>query len=92
MGRVPEIVQRVQPSVVTVLTDRGEGSGVVYRPGTIVTNHHVVAGAEPVKQFETRVQVFFCASLLMVGLLIQATVGSLGGAGRRLQNRWGSAV
>ena len=46
IGRVPEIVQRVQPSVVTVITDRGEGSGVVYRPGTIVTNHHVVAAAQ----------------------------------------------
>lgn len=49
MGRVPDIVQRVQPSVVTVITDRGEGSGVVYRPGTVVTNHHVVAGARTVR-------------------------------------------
>ena len=49
IGRVPEIVQRVQPSVVTVITDRGEGSGVVSWPGTIVTNHHVVAGARTVR-------------------------------------------
>lgn len=39
--------------------------------------------AEPVKPFETRVHDFFCALLVMVGLLIQAMVGSLGGVGRR---------
>lgn len=45
-GRIPEIVREVEPSVVAVLTDRGEGSGVVWdSDGTIVTNEHVVAGA-----------------------------------------------
>lgn len=44
--RIPEIVRAVQPSVVAILTDRGEGSGVVWAgDGTIVTNDHVVAGA-----------------------------------------------
>ena len=50
------------------------------------------SGAEPVKAFETRTQDFFCVSVWMVGLLIQATVGSLGGVGRRPQNRRGLAA
>lgn len=45
-GDIPEIVRRVQPSVVAVLSAGGEGSGVIYdASGVIVTNHHVVAGA-----------------------------------------------
>jgi serine protease DegQ len=49
-ARIPEIVRMVQPSVVAVLTDVGEGSGVVWRKdGLIVTNHHVVAGASTVE-------------------------------------------
>ncbi|MBK5224745.1 MAG: trypsin-like peptidase domain-containing protein [Acidimicrobiia bacterium] len=44
--RIPDIVREVEPSVVAVLTDVGEGSGVVWdADGTIVTNNHVVAGA-----------------------------------------------
>ncbi|WP_218956402.1 S1C family serine protease [Halopolyspora algeriensis] len=43
-GRIPEIIDRVRPSVVTVRTSKGVGSGVVYRSnGVIVTNRHVVA-------------------------------------------------
>jgi serine protease DegQ len=46
---LPALVRRVEPSVVTVLTERGLGSGIVYRAdGTIVTNAHVVAGAQDV--------------------------------------------
>jgi serine protease DegQ len=46
LGSIPEIVRRVEPSVVAVLTDAGEGSGVVCdRAGKVVTNRHVVAGA-----------------------------------------------
>ncbi|MHB8295212.1 MAG: hypothetical protein ACYDH5_11445 [Acidimicrobiales bacterium] len=48
--------------------------------------------AEPVKTFETKSQDFFCRSLWTVGLLIQATVGSLGGEGRRPQKRRGLAA
>ena len=54
--------------------------------------HDIGIGAEPVKAFETEVQDFFCASVWMVGLLIQATVGGLGGVGRRPQNRPGLAA
>jgi S1-C subfamily serine protease len=45
-GAIPDIVEEVEPSVVTVVTDTGSGSGVVYdADGTIVTNNHVVDGA-----------------------------------------------
>ncbi|MGH9231326.1 MAG: S1C family serine protease [Acidimicrobiales bacterium] len=45
-GRIPDVVREVEPSVVAILTDRGEGSGVIWdQDGTIVTNHHVVAQA-----------------------------------------------
>lgn len=48
-GRIPEIVDEVEPSVVAILTDGGEGSGVVWdADGTIVTNNHVVAEAEEI--------------------------------------------
>ena len=49
-GRIPELVDRVSPSVVTVLTSgdatTGTGSGVIWSAdGIIVTNDHVVDGA-----------------------------------------------
>ncbi|MFN2557296.1 MAG: S1C family serine protease [Nitriliruptorales bacterium] len=47
---IPRIVAEVEPSVVAVLSENGEGSGVIYRSdGTIVTNYHVVAGARRVQ-------------------------------------------
>jgi serine protease DegQ len=49
-GRIPGIVRHVQPSVVAVLTDEGQGSGVIWdEAGIIVTNSHVVAGAGEVE-------------------------------------------
>ncbi|HZA08876.1 S1C family serine protease [Mycobacterium sp.] len=41
-----DIVERLSPSVVTVQTDSGLGSGVVLRPDIVVTNEHVV-GRQP---------------------------------------------
>ena len=35
-------MERVSPSVVTVVRDGGVGSGVVLRPDIVVTNAHVV--------------------------------------------------
>lgn len=43
-----DVVERVGPSVVTVRTDDGVGSGVVYRPDIIITNAHVVGRARDV--------------------------------------------
>jgi S1-C subfamily serine protease len=52
LAEVPAIYQRMQPSVVAVLVSgrqtAGEGSGVVYKPNRIVTNNHVVEGAQNV--------------------------------------------
>ncbi len=49
-ARIPSIVRDVEPAVVAVLTDAGEGSGVVWRPeGLLLTNHHVVDGARSVE-------------------------------------------
>lgn len=47
---VTDVVRRLEPSVVTVMLERGVGSGVVYREdGVIVTNEHVVRGQEQVQ-------------------------------------------
>ena len=53
--RIPQIVERVQPSIVTIFAQQsagpagasqGVGSGVIYRAdGIILTNHHVVTSA-----------------------------------------------
>jgi serine protease DegQ len=52
-GRIPEIVRAVSPTVVAVLVSgaqgTGEGSGVIWgEDGVIVTNNHVVEGAQEV--------------------------------------------
>jgi S1-C subfamily serine protease len=65
-GRIPDIVQKAQPSIVTVFAaggsgTQGIGSGVVYRSnGTILTNNHVVAGA-------TRLEVGFADGSRVAG-------------------------
>lgn len=47
-----QVVTRVLPSVVQIVTDQGEGSGVVFDgDGNIVTNAHVVAGARTYQVF-----------------------------------------
>ncbi len=47
---IPQIVRDVEPSVVTIFTSKGLGSGVVYKDdGTIVTNAHVVGTSQTVQ-------------------------------------------
>lgn len=47
---IPGIVAEVEPSVVAVLTDLGEGSGVVWNAeGLVLTNHHVVVDARSIE-------------------------------------------
>ena len=49
-AQIPDLVDRVEPSVVAILTDGGQGSGVVWdADGAVVTNDHVVAGARQVE-------------------------------------------
>lgn len=46
---VAEVARIIGPSVVQVETPVGQGSGVVYADGLILTNHHVIADATAVR-------------------------------------------
>jgi putative serine protease PepD len=43
------VARSLGPSVVQVETNRGQGSGVVYADGLLLTNHHVIEGATQVQ-------------------------------------------
>jgi putative serine protease PepD len=48
-GSAAAVAQSVGPAVVSVRTDQGLGSGVIYDPsGLILTNAHVVQGAQSI--------------------------------------------
>jgi S1-C subfamily serine protease len=48
--RIPDVVSKVQTSVVTIITSKGLGSGVVWSAdGVIVTDEHVVSGSKQVE-------------------------------------------
>jgi S1-C subfamily serine protease len=50
LGSVADIVDQVQPSVVSIIRQGGEGSGVIWsEDGLVVTNEHVVRGANRVE-------------------------------------------
>jgi tetratricopeptide (TPR) repeat protein len=71
---LPELVRRVKPSVVSVITydQKGEvkitGSGFFVRPGQILTNLHVVEGASraEVRTFEGKGRTYAVEGLLAV--------------------------
>jgi S1-C subfamily serine protease len=46
---IPELVEELQPSVVSIVVDTGEGSGVIVDEDTVVTNAHVAEGARRVQ-------------------------------------------
>ena len=85
----------------SLAADRGHGSGGVVEVdvgwlgvGSAGRESSVPVervGSEPVKHFETRSCHAVCATS-SVGSLIQATVGSFGGWGRRCRNRAGLAA
>jgi serine protease DegQ len=46
VDQLPVLVARLEPTVVTVFTNLGQGSGIIWSSdGTIVTNNHVIANA-----------------------------------------------
>ena len=56
-GDIPEVVRKVEPSVVTIAHDQGTGSGVIWsKDGVVVTNNHVVRVQDQVVE---RVEVAF---------------------------------
>lgn len=46
---IPDIVDELQPSVVSIVVENGEGSGVIVDADTVVTNAHVVGDSEEVQ-------------------------------------------
>ncbi len=54
---VPDAVQRIEPSVVTVRTQKGLGSGIVYRNDVVITDQHVIAVQEGQPQTVQQVKV-----------------------------------
>jgi len=71
---LPELVRRVKPSVVAIATydSQGEalmtGSGFFLRPGQVVTNLHVIRGAQrtEIKTLDGKGRVFAVAGVLAV--------------------------
>ena len=54
LDQLPALVARIEPTVVTVFTNLGQGSGIIWSSdGMIVTNNHVIANATAIMvQFE----------------------------------------
>jgi tetratricopeptide (TPR) repeat protein len=73
---LPELIRRVKPSVVSVITYDAKnnvsvtGSGFFIRPGQVVTNLHVIEGAHhaDIRTFDGKGKTFAVASILDVDL------------------------
>lgn len=78
-----DLVARAAPSVVQVITEGGEGSGVILAPsGLVVTNHHVMGGgsrATIVTADERRVPATLVRSSPSEDLAILRAQGVVGG-------------
>src|SRR6266498_5858645 len=49
-GQIPDVVSKTQTSVVTIITSKGLGSGVVWSAdGIVVTNEHVINASKRVE-------------------------------------------
>lgn len=69
--RIPDIVDRAKPSVVTIRTGNGVGSGVIYRSnGVIVTNAHVVARGQQARSYVDEVTVVFATGKRTTGRVV----------------------
>jgi S1-C subfamily serine protease len=67
---VPQVVTKVEPSVVTVRTPNGLGSGIVYRGDIVITDHHVVAQQEGSQPMFHQVRVSLADGSTTVGTVV----------------------
>jgi S1-C subfamily serine protease len=62
---VPSIIARVEPAVVSITTDQASGTGIIITPsGQIVTNYHVIAGANYIHVVQFRQADFKIATVV----------------------------
>jgi S1-C subfamily serine protease len=73
---ITDVVQQVEPSVVTVRTQKGLGSGIVYRKDIILTDQHVVAVNEGQPQTFSRVQVSLADGTTLTGKVVGSDVAT----------------
>jgi S1-C subfamily serine protease len=73
---ITDVVQQVEPSVVTIRTRQGLGSGIVYRKDIVLTDQHVVAVNEGQPQTFTHVQVSLADGTTLAGRVIGSDVAT----------------
>ena len=73
---ITDIVQQVEPSVVTIQTQKGLGSGIVYRNDIVLTDQHVVAVNEGQPQTFSRVEVSLADGTRLTGKVIGSDVAT----------------
>ena len=71
-----DVVQQVEPSVVTIRTPQGLGSGVAYRHDIVLTDQHVVAVNEGQPQTFSHVQVSLADGTTVSGKVIGSDVAT----------------